>query len=30
MLPSPDPERRVVPLDLFPTGVLESVVIQKT
>ncbi|MEC8022448.1 MAG: TonB-dependent receptor [Myxococcota bacterium] len=30
MLPSPDPERRVVPLDLFPAGVLESVVIQKT
>ncbi|MBH25533.1 MAG: hypothetical protein CMH57_14005 [Myxococcales bacterium] len=29
-LPSPEPERRVVPLDLFPTGVLESVVIQKT
>lgn len=30
MIPSPDPERRVVPLDLFPTQVLESVVIQKT
>lgn len=30
MLPSPDPERRVVPLDLFPTQVLESVLIQKT
>ncbi len=29
-LPSPDPTRRVVPLDLFPTGVLGSVVIQKT
>ncbi len=29
-LPSPEPERRVVPLDLFPTGILESVVIQKT
>ncbi|MBA3564360.1 MAG: TonB-dependent receptor [Gammaproteobacteria bacterium] len=29
-LPSPDPTRRVVPLDLFPTGVLESVDIQKT
>jgi len=28
-LPSPEPERRVVPLDLFPTGVLESVKIQK-
>jgi len=30
MLPSPEPERRVVPLDLFPTDVLESVLIQKT
>ncbi|MFP4598798.1 MAG: TonB-dependent receptor domain-containing protein [Persicimonas sp.] len=30
MLPSPDPERRVVPLDLFPTSILESVVVQKT
>ena len=29
-LPSPEPERRVVPLDLFPTKMLESVVIQKT
>ncbi len=29
-LPSPDPTRRVVPLDLFPTGVLSAVVIQKT
>ncbi len=29
-LPSPEPERRTVPLDLFPTSVLESVVIQKT
>lgn len=29
-LPSPDPTRKVVPLDLFPTGMLESVVIQKT
>lgn len=29
-LPSPEPERRVVPLDLFPTGILDSVVIQKT
>ena len=29
-LPSPEPERRVVPLDLFPTSMLESVVIQKT
>jgi hypothetical protein len=29
-LPSPEPERRVVPLDLFPAGVLGSVVVQKT
>lgn len=29
-LPSPEPERRVVPLDLFPTAMLDSVVIQKT
>lgn len=29
-LPSPEPERRVVPLDLFPTSMLDSVVIQKT
>ncbi len=29
-LPSPEPERRVVPLDLFPTGVLGAVVVQKT
>lgn len=29
-LPSPEPERRVVPLDLFPSSILESVVIQKT
>jgi len=29
-MPSPDPTRKVVPLDLFPTGILESVVIQKT
>ena len=29
-LPSPEPERRVVPLDLFPTALLEAVVIQKT
>ena len=29
-LPSPDPTRRVVPLDLFPTGVLSGIVIQKT
>jgi TonB-dependent receptor len=29
-LPSPDPTRRVVQLDLFPSGILESMVIQKS
>jgi outer membrane receptor protein involved in Fe transport len=29
-VPSPEPTRRVVPLDIFPTGVVESVVVQKT
>ena len=29
-IPSPEPERRVIPLDLFSTDILESVVIQKT
>lgn len=29
-VPSPEPERRVVPLNLFPTAVLESMVVQKT
>lgn len=29
-LPSPNPDRREVPLDMFPTAVIESVVIQKT
>lgn len=29
-LPSPEPERRVVPLDMFPASVLESMVISKT
>ncbi|MEZ4458214.1 MAG: TonB-dependent receptor [bacterium] len=28
-LPSPEPEKRVVPLDMFPTDVLESVLVQK-
>ena len=28
-LPSPEPEKRVVPLDMFPSGMLDSVVIQK-
>lgn len=29
-LPSPEPERRVVPLDMFPTGVLNQISIEKT
>jgi outer membrane receptor protein involved in Fe transport len=29
-LPSPNPLRREVPLDMFPTGVLESITVQKT
>ncbi len=29
-LPSPEPERETVPLDLFPSGLLESVGVQKT
>lgn len=29
-LPSPEPERRVVPLDLFPSATLDAVVVQKT
>ncbi len=29
-IPSPDPTRRVVPLDLFPTEILEGILIQKT
>ena len=29
-LPSPEPLRRVAPLDLFPTGILDSVLVQKT
>ncbi|MDT8438635.1 MAG: TonB-dependent receptor [Wenzhouxiangellaceae bacterium] len=28
-VPSPDPTRKVVPLDLFPTGVIESILVQK-
>lgn len=28
-LPSPEPERRVVPLDLFPTSLIEGLAIQK-
>ncbi len=30
LLPSPDPIKRIVPLDLFPTGVLSSVEVQKS
>lgn len=29
-LPSPEPARRVVPLDLFPTSVMESILVQKS
>ncbi|SMF54565.1 TonB-dependent receptor domain-containing protein [Pseudobacteriovorax antillogorgiicola] len=29
-LPSPDPSKRVVPLDMFPTGILESINVVKT
>jgi hypothetical protein len=29
-LPSPEPLRRVAPLDLFPTSVLSGVVVSKT
>lgn len=29
-VPSPDPTRRVVPLDIFPAGVIDSVVVQKS
>ncbi|MCB0422216.1 MAG: TonB-dependent receptor, partial [Bdellovibrionales bacterium] len=29
MMPSPDPSRRVVPLDLFPASVIENMVVQK-
>lgn len=28
-MPSPDPTRRVVPLDLFPTGIIQSIEVQK-
>ncbi|HET9061649.1 MAG TPA: TonB-dependent receptor, partial [Candidatus Binatia bacterium] len=30
LLPSPEPSRRVVPLDLFPSGVMEQLSVQKT
>lgn len=29
-IPSPEPLRKVVPLDLFPTSIIESVLVQKT
>lgn len=29
-LPSPEPLQRVVPLDLFPTNILENILVQKT
>ena len=29
-LPSPEPERKVVPLDLFPSGILQSITTAKT
>jgi outer membrane receptor protein involved in Fe transport len=30
IIPSPEPLRKVVPLDLFPTSMIESVLVQKT
>ena len=29
-IPSPEPERKIVPLDLFPSGLLQSIVTSKT
>src|SRR5690606_25841376 len=29
-IPSPEPERRMVPLDLFPSGLLQSITTAKT
>lgn len=29
-IPSPDPDKRVVPLDIFPVGVLDNIVVTKT
>ncbi|MBD3402081.1 TonB-dependent receptor plug domain-containing protein [candidate division GN15 bacterium] len=29
-IPSPDPDRQAVPLDMFPTGLLDNIVVQKT
>ena len=30
LLPSPEPTKRVIPLDIFPTGVLESLLVKKS
>src|SRR5690554_684120 len=30
MVPSPDPTRNVIPLDMFPTSIIESLVVQKS
>ncbi len=30
ILPSPDPTRRVLPMDLFPTDIISQIVVQKT
>ncbi|NJK88461.1 MAG: TonB-dependent receptor [Myxococcales bacterium] len=30
IVPSPEPARRVIPLDLFPAGIISSLVVQKT
>src|SRR5690606_18781010 len=30
MIPSPDPTRRVVPLDIFPSGIVKSLNVEKT
>lgn len=29
-LPSPDPDRQAVPLDMIPTGLLDNIIVQKT
>ena len=30
VLPGPEPNRRVIPLDMFPTGIIQNMVIQKS
>lgn len=30
LVPSPDPTRNVIPLDMFPAGIIESLVVQKS